>query len=247
MKKALFLTYLFSLFIMASAFSKDLPANVAYDDAEYESAAEQYLELLKDEPTSAELWYNLGNAYYKSGQIGYAVAAYRKAYKLSPTDEDIRFNLNFVFNKTADKIEPAPKNFIVRQTDIVADMFTSGGWAVLCIVFAALALGAFLLYIFMRTYSAKKWGLFTSVFFWGVAFFCLALSAHRYYYTLESAIVIVKPSADILAEPNGNGTRLLLLNEGATLQLKKREGDWIKVELPNGTVGYIQSKNVEII
>lgn len=247
MKKILSIIYCFLVILCHQVNAKDIPANISYDEAEYETAAKQYKELLIEQPSSYKLWYNLGNAYYKSGDIGYAIAAYRKAHKLNPTDEDIIFNLNFAFSKTSDKIEPAPKSFIVRQTDIIANIFTSDGWALACTLFAVLGLAAFLLYIFMRKYSLKKLGLFSSIICWGISFLCLAMAAHRYYYSQESYAVIVIPSTDILAEPNENGTRLLLLNEGATLQLQNREGDWVKVELPNGTIGYVKSEKVEII
>ena len=248
MKKILFLICLLFVVIFPSFASQTpLSVDVYYDDAEYGKAVQSYRELLDRNPNSAELWYNLGNSYYKSGELGLAIASYRKAYKLNPTDEDILFNLNFVFNKTADKIEPKPKSFIVRQTDIVADRFTSGGWASGSVVFAVLGLGTFLLYIFMKKYNIKRLGLASSVLSWGISFFCLALAAHRYYYALESYAVIISPSADILAEPNENGTRLLLLNEGATLELESNEGEWVKVELPNGTKGYVRAKLVEVI
>jgi tetratricopeptide (TPR) repeat protein len=248
MKKVLFLACFLCVAIFPSfAFQTPLSIDVYYDGAEYEKAAQAYRELLIRNPNSAELWYNLGNSYYKSGEIGFAIASYRKAHKLNPTDEDILFNLNFVFNKTIDKVEPKPKSFIVRQTDIVADKFTSGGWAMGSIVFGILGLGTFLLYIFMKKYNIKRLGLVSSVICWGISFFCLALAAHRYYYSLESDAVVVSSSADIVAEPNENGTLLLMLNEGATLQLENKEGEWVKVELPNGTKGYVRSKSVEVI
>lgn len=222
-------------------------ANALYDGAHYKEAAELYRQTAAVHPASAEVWYNLGNAYYKSGHIGFSIAAYRKALKLDPTDVDIRHNLDFVFAKSSDKIAPAPRNFLVRQTDIVADLFTPGGWALGATLWALLGLVAFLLYIFVKSYRVKKMGLLASGVFWLVAFAFVALAAHRYYYALDSYAVIVAPAADVLGEPTENGTRLLILNEGATLAFKKREGDWIRVELPNGTQGFILAEKAEVI
>jgi len=248
MKKILFLIcFLWISIYSLLASQTPLSVDVYYNEAEYEKAAGAYRELLIRHPDAAELWYNLGNSYYKSGKIGFAIASYRKAHKLKPTDEDILFNLNFVFNKTADKIEPKPKSFIVRQTDIVADRFTSGGWAMGSILFAISGLGTFLLYIFMKKYNIKRLGLVSSVLCWGISFFCVALAAHRYYYSLDSCAVIISSSANVVAEPNENGTLLLMLNEGATLPLENQEGEWVKVELPNGTKGYVRAKSVEVI
>lgn len=248
MKKAFLLLWI-SCF-SAALFASDGDfgeANKQYDDAEYKKAATMYLALTEIHPYSAELWYNLGNAYYKAGKNGYAVAAYRKAHKLNPTDKDIRFNLDFVVAKTADKISPKPKSFIVRQTDMVADLFTSGGWAFASLLFACIGLVSMLVYIFLKNYTAKKVGLVSALLFWIGSFFLLALAGHRYYYALDSYAIVVSSHADVLSEPNSNGTRLLLLNEGATLDYKERSGDWVKVELPNGTQGFVKTSEVEII
>lgn len=222
-------------------------ANALYDGAKYKQAAELYRQTAAEYPASAEVWYNLGNAYYKSGKIGFSIAAYRRALKLDPGNEDIRYNLDFVFAKSSDKIAPAPKTFIVRQTDRVADVFTAGGWAFGATVWAVFGLGCFLLYIFIKSYRIKKWGLLASGFCWLLAFGFVALAAHRYYYALDSYAVIVAPSADILGEPTENGTRLLLLNEGATLKYKKHENGWIEVELPNGAQGFVPAEKMEVI
>lgn len=222
-------------------------ANRLYDDAKYKQAAELFRQTCAEYPASAEIWYNLGNSYYKSGKIGFAIAAYRKALKLSPRDADIRYNLDFVFAKSSDRIEPAPREFVIRQTDLVADVFTSGEWALGATVLGALALGCFLLYIFLKNYRVKRAGLILSVICWLGAFVFTALAAHRYYYALDSYVVVVSNAAGVSAEPTENGTRLLLLNEGATLKLEGRENNWIKVELPDGSKGYVPEEKVQVI
>lgn len=248
MKKWLFLTCFLSVAVLKmqaqEAFSK---ANALYDDAKYKQAAELYKQVQDEFPASAEVWYNLGNAYYKSGKIGYSIAAYRRALKLNPTDGDIRFNLDFVVAKSSDKIEPKPRGFIIRQTDLAADIFTPGVWAFWAVVLALVAVLKFMAYIFAKNYRLKKLGLIASVVFWMLSFACVALAAHRYYYALDSYAVVVTRSADILGEPTENGTRLLLLNEGATLKFETRQSGWIKVELPNGSKGYVKAESVEVI
>lgn len=249
MKKVLILTYccLMAVFVHAKQSDASQQAHALYNDAEYTKAVEQYKLALEENQTSAALWYDLGNAYYKSGHMGYALAAYRKAAKLDPMDEDIRFNIAFVFAKTADKLEPQPKNLIVRLTDVVADFLTSGGWAFGAILLAILACMLFVVYIFMKNYTLKKIGFLSAILLWIGAFLFTALAMHRYYYALPSGAVIIAAHADILAEPNDNGTKLLMLHEGATLNLDGQEGEWVKVLLPNGTKGYIKAQAVEII
>lgn len=247
MKQFLFVLLGGIMAVCAGAQNRFDEANRLYDSAKYEAAAQLYRQTAAVYPASAQVWYNLGNACYKSGKIGFSIAAYRKAVKLDPTDEDIRHNLDFVFAKSSDKIAPVPAPFLVRQTDIVANVFTAGGWALGATLLGALGLFGFLVYIFVKNYRAKKTGLLASGLFWSVSFVFVALAAHRYYYAQDSCAVVVAPSADILAEPTENGTRLLILNEGATLKLKNHEAGWIKVELPNGTQGFVSAEKMEVI
>lgn len=248
MKKSIFLSYIF-FFLSVIVYGESLPMTPKelYDEAAYAQAADAYLSALTVHPGSAELWYNLGNCYFRMGSNGKAIAAYRRAHKLAPLDEDITFNLNFVLGKTADKLEPNPKSFVVRQADKVADVFSSGAWALGAVLIAFIGFFCFLVYIFIKSYRFKKLGFGLSILCWLSSLFFISMAAHRYYYSLDSAAVIISNSVDILAEPNENGSRLLLLNEGATLKLNKQEGDWLKVELPNGTLGYLKSTDAEII
>jgi hypothetical protein len=93
----------------------------------------------------------------------------------------------------------------------------------------------------------KKIGLFSSVLLWLLAFSTFAMAAHRYYHTLDSDVVITSSSVYITGEPTENGTRLILLHEGATLKWKGDEGEWFKVQLPNGTIGYVKNTDAVLI
>lgn len=248
MKKIVWFTSLLFLGLQIS-FGQNEAQTAAdlYNNAEYEKAAEAYAALTETYPNSYEIWYNLGNSSYKAGHLGYSVAAYRKALKLKPGDADALENLRFVFEKTADKLEPAAPMFIVRQVDKLAKYFTSGAWAFLSLMLALAGLLFFVLYIFMKNFNVKKAGFTASLFCWLLSFSALSMAAHRYYYALESAAVIISTESDILAEPTENGTILLMLHEGATLKFVSREAGWVKVILPNGSIGYLPEKEVAII
>lgn len=246
MKRLLYI-YAFLVAAMGTRAQSFDRANALYDSARYEQAARMYRETAAEYPVSAEIWYNLGNAYYQADAIGFSIAAYRKALKLAPGDADIQHNLDMAVARSSDKMAPAPPTFLVRQTDGVARFLSPAGWAWLTLFFAATGLGAFLVYVFAPGRHTKKWGLTGSVLTWMLAFGFATLAAHRYYYALDSHAVVVSTSAEILAEPTETATRLLLLNEGATIRYKKHEGTWIHVELPNGAQGFVEAEKVEII
>ena len=87
-------------------------ANTAYVNADYPAATEGYERLLGEGYESAQLYLNLGNAYFKRGMNGRAILNYRKALRLAPGDEDIRYNLSIAEARTQDRIESVPVFFV---------------------------------------------------------------------------------------------------------------------------------------
>ena len=210
---------LLSVFLFVSfAWGVDFTSGIsAYDKASYTDAVGHFRSAVDQDPLSAEAWYNLGNAYYKSGSPGKAIAAYRKALKIKPGDADILFNLQFVNERTADKLSPPEPSLIVRLVDIPASL------------------------------SLKRASFFTSLFFWVLALAAFSLTAHRYWYLRDNMVVVTAQSASMLSEPNDNGTRLIVLKEGATLRFEGLQGDWVKVLLPDGSQAFVKNESVDII
>ena len=115
-------------------------ANTAYVNADYPAATEGYERLLGEGYESAQLYLNLGNAYFKRGMNGRAILNYRKALRLAPGDEDIRYNLSIAEARTQDRIESVPVFFIKRWIVSLGRSVGSNTWAVLSLVFFALML-----------------------------------------------------------------------------------------------------------
>ncbi len=240
---------LLSVFLFVSfAWGVDFTSGIsAYDKASYTDAVGHFRSAVDQDPLSAEAWYNLGNAYYKSGSPGKAIAAYRKALKIKPGDADILFNLQFVNERTADKLSPPEPSLIVRLVDIPASLLTVSGWSLATLGFSVLGLILFLGYIFSASLSLKRASFFTSLFFWVLALAAFSLTAHRYWYLRDNMVVVTAQSASMLSEPNDNGTRLIVLKEGATLRFEGLQGDWVKVLLPDGSQAFVKNESVDII
>jgi tetratricopeptide (TPR) repeat protein len=107
------LSYIFILVVlpMLSFGNKQLMVDAYYAKGQYKEAAAGYQQMVNDGYKSAVIYYNLGNAYYKLGDIPSALLYYEKAHKLSPGDDDINFNIRYVNSKTTDKVEDAPSSF----------------------------------------------------------------------------------------------------------------------------------------
>ena len=116
MRKILLFLVVMLSFICAKASDQVIidKANKAYTDGLYANSIELYKDVLKNGHESAELYYNIGNAYYKMNDYSSAILYYERGKRLDPGNEDINFNLKIVNNKIADKIEPLPDLFYKR-------------------------------------------------------------------------------------------------------------------------------------
>ncbi|HNX55205.1 MAG TPA: tetratricopeptide repeat protein, partial [Prolixibacteraceae bacterium] len=109
-------------------------ANDAYTKQQYKQAIEDYNQILKTNLESPEVYFNLGNAYYKTGQYTLAILNYERAKLLAPDDEDITFNLQVTNQKVVDSIQELPGLFVVRWWNSIINSQTTDTWAIFSII-----------------------------------------------------------------------------------------------------------------
>jgi tetratricopeptide (TPR) repeat protein len=237
-----------SVFLFFRAYASDMPGAIrAYDGGSYRESVILFEKAVQENPNSSECFYNLGNAYYKSGSLGKAVAAYRKALKLNPFDEDVLFNLQFVVSRTVDKLNPPQPSFLVQIADKPAGLFSVSAWSMITLVLSLCGCLFFGVFVFFRGVRHRKPTFYAALVLWLSALVSLSMTSHRYWYARENMAVIISSSADLYSEPNAQGTRLMMLKEGATLRFDSNQGDWVKVLLPDGTQAFVAGNSVEII
>src|SRR5262245_11751225 len=146
---ALFLGFLLAPGLKAA---EDLQekANRYYRDRDYNNALKAYEQLLPDPRVSTDVLYNIGNCYYKMGQLGRAVLFYERAARLNPDDEDIAFNLRLAGLKTVDRIEPVPPIIYKRWFQDISGSLTVSQWSVALLVLVWLAFVAWALDLFSK-------------------------------------------------------------------------------------------------
>lgn len=223
-------------------------ANAAYAKADYEKAAKLYEQVLSSGVEAPEVYYNLGNAYYKQGKAALSILNYERARKLAPDDEDILANLAFANQRVTDKIEPVPQLFIEEWKTGFRNMFTETGWSVLCIVSLVLLLGMTGLYIAGRSKTLRQAGFWTGMLFLvitAVSFF-MARTQHHVALTENDGIVMV-PSITAKGSPSDNGTKLFMIHEGTKVHIEDTDGSWVEVKLANGNVGWLPASAVTFI
>ncbi len=224
----------------------------AYRDQDYKRSIELYETLIQaeldDHRESAQLYYNLGNAYFRDNQLGKAILNYERAHLLDPGDGDIRHNLRFANNRTEDRIIPASNLFLTNWFRGVRDLFSSNTWATLSIVFFLLFLGCIALFLFVRLLWLRKTAFYTGLIlllFVGMAN-AFAFSQKKERTRRDTAIVMVG-AASANASPDANSNLLFELHEGTKVKIRSSDGNWYEIEIANGSVGWTLKQNVEVI
>ena len=134
-------------------------ANAEYDKDKYADALQLYLQAAQEEGTSSDLYYNIGNTYYRMGDLGHAVLYYERALILDPQNEDAATNLEFVNDKIQTKIT-AEKSFVIQVIDNFIEWQSSNTWATVAAICFILLIAGILLYVFSSVIALRKIGFF---------------------------------------------------------------------------------------
>lgn len=198
---------------------------------------------------SPELYYNLGNAFFKSGNIAHAILNYERALKLDPSYSDAKFNLEFAQASVQDKIEEVPELFIKTLGRKICWLMSSDGWAVLALVLLAAVLAMMLVFLLGRTPGMRKTG-----FFAGIALTLLViLSAvfafwQKADYKAADTAIVTRALCSVKSSPGSDSaTNLFVLHEGTKVKILDSVGEWDNIELADGRQGWLQASDIEQI
>ena len=197
----------------AEALKKYREANIAYQKLDYTGSIALYENLLKNNYVSAEVYYNLGNAWFKSGDFARAILNYERAKKLRPEDEDTEFNLKIASLNVVDKIETVPQIFYKRWISGLSATLHADTWTIVLIILCWLMFASAALYVMGRTVRAKKMSFILMVTLLGltVCTAALAVNSHTLTYTEKQAI-IMSQSVYVKSSPDEKGTDVFILH-----------------------------------
>jgi tetratricopeptide (TPR) repeat protein len=222
--------------------------NAFYRDGKYDQAASAYESILKQGLASSSLYFNLGNCYYRLGKIAPAILDYERALRLQPNDADIKHNLNLINLKTLDRIEPLPELFFIewlRSFSAVVPLRVTAQLFAACwlLLFTGLSLFYLLtnpaLLRFLRglaVASAIVLIPLTIVFVTQVVD-----SRNRTDAVITASVVTAKTS------PDAQSLDAFVAHEGLKVKLSDAVGEWTKIVLPDGKVGWIRAQDCERI
>lgn len=245
--------FLVLLFILASGFiaaqeTALKEAETAYSQEDYTQVIALYEDILTNYGASGEIYYNLGNAYYKAGKIALAILNYERALLINPGDKDIRFNLEVAKLRKVDRIEPLDEFLLTQWFRSIQNLFSVDTWASVGIACFVLLIGCLIFFFFSKWMKLKKIGFYT-----GIIFLFIVICSNLFAWNQKKAIVerrgaiIFAPTVTIKSSPDASGTDLVNLHEGTKVFIKSTLGEWNEIELEDGNVGWIPQKDLEKI
>lgn len=223
-------------------------AEKAYDSKNYKEAIINYEQLVKDGFKSYQLYYNIGNAYFKNNQLGKAIYYYELARKINPNNEDVRINLGIASAKTVDKIDAKENFFISAVKSNILSSFTTQSWAWFSITALGLACVLFFIFVSSKTIGVKRIA-FTLSCLLVITFaimYALGYSALKAKSENKFAIITTK-EIKIMNEPTSSASSKFSLHEGTKIRVVENNGDWLLIKLDNGNEGWIKVLDVGII
>ena len=225
-----------------------LRAEQYYRQNDFSKAIVEYQSLVDAGWTSAELYYNLGNACFRNNDVTSAILYYERAKRLAPGDEAIAENLNLSRSLIFDKVEAVPEMFIITWGKSFRDLTTIRAWS-WCSIGSFIALLALtLLVLFSRRMSIRRFAFTTGVlcFLFSITSFSMAYLQKANIERTDEAIVFT-PSVTIRSSPEDSSANLFIVHEGIKLHIEDSIDDWYFVRIADGNKGWIRTGDLKII
>ncbi|KUO58728.1 hypothetical protein APF79_06075 [bacterium BRH_c32] len=249
MKKILLILLILSSLVFAQSETKlFIEGNRLYKEKQFNEAIEKYRAILNLNRANSSVYYNLGNSYFRIGQLGYAVLFFEKALNLNPNFEDAEFNLLVVKARTIDKINPVPKLFLFEWWESIINLLGVTGWLIVLTILFTLFLFALFHYITGKSIETQKLSFFSSsLLFALLIFFVIVLIGRINYNERNVRGVVVINMVSVKYAPDEKSSDAFILHEGADFRIEDKIDNWYKVRLTDGKIGWIERNALEII
>ena len=222
-------------------------SNDYYTNGDYQNAVNGYLDVLDSGFESAELYFNLGNSFYKLNNIPDSNFYYEKAKSISPNDDDILTNLIFAKNIRIDKIEILPITPIQNLKLSILNLFSEKGWSISLISLIWFMSFAFIFYIISKDSKFKR-------LYFTISIVLVILSSLTLFINFEKKklgeikyAIVYDKEIEVWSEPNNISELKFLLHEGTKVKQLDVIEDWVNIQLENGTLGWIQSSSLRVL
>lgn len=221
-------------------------ANAQYAEGNYAEAATTYQEILAEQPT-AEVYYNLGNAYFKQGELAQAILAYERALRIDPSYKDAKYNLQFAQSRILDNIEDTQSFFLSNWLKAIRNALSIQTWMVVSIALFILTLVGFFLFAFSQTVWLRKTAFYTSFIALIISIAACANAGSLYQRDTQRAEAIVTQGiVNAKSSPDRSGTDLFTVHEGTKVEITETIGEWCCIHVGN-YIGWMPLEHLERI
>lgn len=224
-------------------------SNAAYAEGHWTDAVEGYRMISELGLESAPLYCNMGDAFFKDGNVPMAILCYEKALKIDPSYSDARFNLELLNSTIQDRIDPVPEFILKVWMKDLCYVMDSDSWAICFLVFLAVTLALVLLFLLAPAVGGRRTG-----FFAGIVTLLLAVSSlsfslwQKHDYMNADDAIVMRPVTAVKSSPSAeSSTDLFILHEGTKVRIIDSVGSWSNIELADGRQGWIPASDMEII
>jgi len=220
----------------------------AYNREMYTEAISNYEAVLDQGLESAQLYYNLGNAYFNINMLPAAILNYERAKVLAPGDADIAFNLNIANNMITDKIEPVPEIFYISWWKSLRNSFNLHTWTVVSLgIFLLLVMCAGIFFL-SRNILMRKFAFWSGIFF--ILFSIAGFSMTYTKYDIQSKhleAIVFDPTITVKSSPNQLGKDLFVIHEGTKVFILEEINEWCNIRIANGSDGWLPAASIKRI
>ncbi len=222
-----------------------MKANQLYQDGHYEESIELYESVLLGGFESAALYYNLGNACFRSNKLGKARLYYEKSLKLNPTDDDVQANLKFLEGLLADRFEVLPEIFYKKWINSAVASRSADKWAYISVVFFIVSIISIIVYLMLRQILWRKIGFYASIMTLLVSLASLTAAWKQHQDDVNpKTAVVTELSVNVKSAPRETGLGLFVLHEGAKVWLEDNTSGWQEIRLSDGRKGWLPEKSI---
>ena len=223
-------------------------ATEAYNVGEYQTAVDSYLEILDNGKHSAELYYNLGNAYYKLNQIAPSIYYYEKALLLNPGDAEISNNLAYAQNMTLDAIDKMPETGLAKIYANFIGLLSFDQWGYAAIIFMILFVVLYIAFYYFRYSSRKRIAFVSSIICLLIAIASVVFAFLQYNkFSSDMPAIVFASEVSVKSEPNKRSQEAFTLHEGTKVSVLDELNEWKKIRLSDGTTGWIPSEDIKLL
>lgn len=248
MKKILFIFILLSFSAQAQSDILFNKATEAYNKADYNKAIENYLEIIAGGQHSSELYFNLGNSYYKLNQVGPSIYYYEKALLLKPNDAEILNNLAYAQNMTLDAIEVMPETSLSKIYNDITGFLYFDQWSYAAIIFTILFVLLYIGFYFLEYATQKRIAFITSMISLIIAVVSIVFAFLQYSdFQADQPAIVFEDEVNVVSEPNQRSQTVFTLHEGTKISVLETLNEYHKIRISDGQTGWLTSESIKLL